>query len=124
MPIISKRNAGGRGKDISKINSIQELEQDLKNKFKLAEQEKYQGGFIIQEFVKSSKDYDCRLAIINKKKGFAYGRTLVSHNSNEKWLASASKGSKKIKYKEMVNSRCPFSRAQVSRGRERRRRMV
>lgn len=98
FPVVVKRNTGGRAKDISKINSKEELKKDLQNKFKLAKKEKYFGGFIVQEFVKSVRDYDCRLGIVDGKFAFSYGRNLLAYHSEEKWLASVCKGSKRIEY--------------------------
>lgn len=98
LPLISKRNSGGRGKDITKINTREELIKDLEEKRILAEKEGYAGDFIIQKFIETNRDHDCRLSIINNNFGFSYGRTLVKHKSNSRWLASASKGSVKIDY--------------------------
>jgi RimK family alpha-L-glutamate ligase len=96
FPMIVKRNSGGRGKDVSKVNSNEELKKDLLRKFKNAEKEGYEGGFIAQEFIHSSKSFDCRLGVIDSKIAFHYGRTLISIRGGKKWLASVSKGSKRV----------------------------
>ena len=94
FPIIIKRNTGGRGKDISKVFSRDEFFEDLDKKFNLAYQEKYMGDFIIQEFINSSRDYDCRIGIIDGEFVFSYKRSLISKKEGEiPWLASVSNGS-------------------------------
>jgi len=93
LPMIIKRNIGGRGKDISRIESYEEALNDLKNKFKNSKEEGYFGGFIAQEFIKSSRNHDCRIGIINGKFEFSYSRSLISLNSEDAWLASCTKGS-------------------------------
>lgn len=98
LPIIIKRNIGGRGKDISRASSIEEIIKDLEEKFKNSKEEKYFGGFIAQEFIKTVKDSDCRVGVINNKTLFSYGRSLIPSNSEDSWLASISSGSKKVDY--------------------------
>jgi glutathione synthase/RimK-type ligase-like ATP-grasp enzyme len=93
LPLILKRNIGGRGKDISRVKSSDDVLNNLKEKFKNAKKENYEGGFIAQEFINSSRDYDCRLGIIDGNIGFSYSRSLISLGSEEKWLASTTNGS-------------------------------
>ena len=93
LPIIIKRNIGGRGKDISRVSTIDGIASDLEEKFKNSNKEGYLGGFIAQEFAKSNRDYDCRLGVIDGKVVFSYSRSLTSSNSEDKWLASVSNGS-------------------------------
>lgn len=98
-PLIAKRNTGGRGKDVSKVDSLDELYLDLKNKFNNAEREGYKGGFIVQEFVKSLRKHDCRIGIIDGCFAFSYKRSLVSKLENESpWLSSTSNGSVEGEY--------------------------
>ena len=97
-PLILKRNSGGRGKDISKINSKLEFKDALLKKFSLAKSENYFGGFIAQEFIKSLRIHDCRIGIVNGKFAFSYKRSLVSLNGETPWLASTSNGSVERKY--------------------------
>ena len=98
FPMIVKRNTGGRGKDISRVDNKKELIQNLKEKFYSIEEDNYAGGFIIQEFIVPTKDHDCRMGVANGKFIFSYGRTLISSNSKDKWLASQSNGSKECLY--------------------------
>ena len=98
LPLIIKRNTGGRAKDVWKANSVEELKKDLINKFENAKKENYAGGFIIQEFAKTTKGHDCRLTIFDSKPISSLGRTLVSLDSTTPWLASASKGSQLIEF--------------------------
>jgi len=98
FPMIVKRNTGGRGKDISRVDNKKDLIKDLKNKFYSVEEDNYTGGFIIQEFIVPTKDHDCRMGVANGKFIFSYGRTLISSNSKDKWLASQANGSKECLY--------------------------
>ena len=93
-PLILKRNSGGRGKDISKINSKKEFKNAILEKLSLAKHENY----LAQEFIKSSRNHDCRIGIINGKFAFSYKRSLVSLNGEVGWLASTSNGSIEGKY--------------------------
>ncbi len=93
-PVIVKRDMGGRGKDIAKADNPMALENAIATFYKRAEEENYYGGFIVQEFVPSMANHDCRIAVVDGKFAFAYGRTLISETPEEKpWLASISKGS-------------------------------
>ena len=105
VPMIIKRNTGGRGKDVSRVNSLEEVYDDLRNKFDLANNENYFGGFVAQEFVKSVRDHDCRMGVINGKSAFSYGRSLVSLNGENAWLASTSNGSIEKPYEANVNEK-------------------
>lgn len=98
LPIIIKRNLGGRGKDISRVSTIDEIQKDLEKKFSDSINEKYFGGYIAQEFAKTIKNHDCRIGVINYKPMFSYGRSLIKSNSEDGWLASMSNGSKKVEY--------------------------
>lgn len=97
-PIMLKRNTGGRGKDILKIDNENELYEHIKITKDASEKENYHGGYILQEFVKSNRPYDCRIGIVNGKFGFAHARTLISEGDEDVWLASLSKGSKLMEY--------------------------
>lgn len=98
FPLVVKRNTGGRGKDVSKVFDKFSLIKDLEAKFDLAKKEGYGGGFIIQNFVKSLKNHDCRIGLFKDDFLFAYGRTLIAHNSPDNWLASISRGSELVEY--------------------------
>ena len=96
LPLVVKRNTGGRGKDISRVDTSGDLIEDLKNKFKNAKEEEYGGGFIIQELIKSVKSHDMRIGVFNGKFTFSFGRTLIPGDSETKWLASMSNGSEAV----------------------------
>ncbi|PIN90273.1 hypothetical protein COU57_03920 [Candidatus Pacearchaeota archaeon CG10_big_fil_rev_8_21_14_0_10_32_14] len=94
FPVIVKRNTGGRGKDISKVDSYLQLIQDLEAKFNLADRERYEGGFVVQEFIRSNRNHDCRIGIVNGEFAFSFKRSLISlRDGDEPWLASVSMGS-------------------------------
>ncbi len=93
FPLIIKRNIGGRGKDISRITTYEDALKNLKEKFKNAKKEGYGGGFIAQKFIKSSRNHDCRIGVINGNVEFSYSRSLISLNSEDAWLASCTNGS-------------------------------
>ncbi|MFA6255527.1 MAG: hypothetical protein WC675_05950 [Patescibacteria group bacterium] len=96
-PFIVKRNTGGRGKDVSKVNSLDGLYLDLEDKFNRAEKEGYRGGFIVQEFVKPERD--CRIGIIDGSFAFSYKRTLISKSEDDSpWLCSVCSGSEEHEY--------------------------
>jgi glutathione synthase/RimK-type ligase-like ATP-grasp enzyme len=93
FPMIIKRNIGGRGKDISRVGDINELLKDLENKFNNAIKENYFGGFVAQEFIKSNRDHDCRLGVIDGEVAFSSRRSLISYGTKDPWLASTTNGS-------------------------------
>ena len=105
FPMVIKRNAGGRGKDISKVESKEELKKELKNKFEIAKQEKYEGGFIVQELLKPSREYDSRIGITAGDFCFSYKRSLVSLDEKEAWIASTSNGSMEDDYEASLEER-------------------
>jgi glutathione synthase/RimK-type ligase-like ATP-grasp enzyme len=99
FPMIVKRNTGGRGKDISKVESYEDLIIDLKEKFNPKNRGNYDGEFIIQEFISSSREHDCRVGIIDGEFAFSYARSLIPLRDGENpWLASTSNGSKECFY--------------------------
>lgn len=98
FPLILKRDIGGRGKDLTRVENKKELLKKLEIKFSPESIEKYNGGHVIQQFIKSNREHDARIVIINNKFIHSYGRLLISKNGEEPWLASYSKGSKLIKY--------------------------
>jgi len=105
FPMIVKRNTGGRGKDISRVDNKEDLIKDLKEKLYSVDKDNYEGGFIIQEFIVPTKDHDCRMGVANGKFIFSYGRKLVSSNSEDKWLASQANGSKECLYEATADEK-------------------
>jgi gamma-F420-2:alpha-L-glutamate ligase len=96
LPIIVKRNSGGRAKDLFKADTEERLIEILESRFDLAGEEGYRGGFILQNLIKSNRDFDCRVGIVGGEFAFSYGRNLVADESGEKWFSSVSKGSERI----------------------------
>jgi glutathione synthase/RimK-type ligase-like ATP-grasp enzyme len=93
-PLIVKRDMGGRGKDVYKVDIEEEMILAITNIFS----EKLNGGYggcvILQEFMKSVRDHDCRIAIVNGQYAFSYKRSLICEGKkDEPWMASVSRGS-------------------------------
>jgi len=100
FPVIIKRDSGGRGKDLQKCESIEEIFQAV-NQIKNSPE--YYGEIIIQEFIVPKTDYDYRVWVIGGNIIFHHTRNLISQKENEKpWLASRSLGSNiQIKKQEL-----------------------
>jgi len=93
FPIVAKRNCGGKSYEVYRVNSREKLIKKLKDMFSVADKEGYKSGFILQEFIKANRSHDCRIGVVDGKFLFAYSRTFVSRDSNDKWIASTSNGS-------------------------------
>ena len=98
FPIVVKRNCGGKSYEVKRVYSEKELLSALREMFDLAKKQNYLGGLLIQEFVPSIRDHDCRVAISNNNFLYSYARTFISRNSEDKWLASTSGGSYEVNY--------------------------
>ncbi len=98
FPLVIKRDCGGKSYDIDKVNTIKELKDSLKNKFKVANEQGYEGGFILQEFMQPLREHDCRIGVVEGNFVFSYARSFVSRNSKDKWIASTSGGSVEFDY--------------------------
>ena len=93
FPLIIKRNTGGKGIGVQKVDNKSGLEQVLKDK------EMTSGKYLIQEFVKPNKKHDIRVGVIDGKPLISYGRTLVAKDGGEEfWMGSCNHGSKIIPY--------------------------
>jgi len=101
FPIVIKRNCGGKSYDVTRVYSLNELTYKLKNSFKLAEEQGYKGGFLLQKYIESVREHDCRVAVIEGKFAFSYARSFISRNSKDKWMASTSGGSSEFDYKAL-----------------------
>ena len=95
-PVILKRNTGGRSVGIIKIDNPEQAENAIKDA--LGHGDGYGGSFIVQEFIRTTRDHDARVLVIGGAPRFSYGRTLLSKNGEDVWLASYSEGSKLIQY--------------------------
>lgn len=98
LPIVIKRDCGGKSYDVSKVNSLNELVTSLRDKFEVSKEQNYAGGFILQKFIVSNRDHDCRVGFVEGEFAFSYGRSFVSRDSDEKWIASTSGGSMEFDY--------------------------
>lgn len=96
FPLILKRNMGGRGKGMKLLNNYAELDKALKFNFSDEQKQIYDYGFVLQEFISSSKNHDVRIGILNNQVVSVMARTLISLNSEKPWLASVSLGSKSL----------------------------
>ena len=91
--MIVKRNTGGKGIGVIKVDDKNKLEQVL------SDEKITSGKYLIQEFAKPSKDHDIRVGVIDGKPLISYGRTLVPKNGgDESWMGSCNHGSKIIPY--------------------------
>ena len=99
FPIIIKRDMGGRGEDIYKVKNEKQLYEVLNHVFSDENRKKYNAGYVIQEFLKSTKSHDARINLVDKTIVSSLGRILIPLEDGEvPWMASYSKGSKFIEY--------------------------
>ncbi|MEX0920312.1 MAG: ATP-grasp domain-containing protein [Candidatus Pacearchaeota archaeon] len=98
FPIVVKRDCGGKSYDVDMVKSFDDLVSSLKEKFRVASQEGYNKGFILQEFVSSVREHDCRVGIVGGNFEFSYARSFIPRGSEEKWIASTSGGSVEFEY--------------------------
>ncbi len=93
FPIILKRNMGGRGKGMKLLKNYDELLEAVKFIFSEKQKQDYGYGFVLQEFIRSNKNHDVRIGILNGEVVSVMARTLISIDSEVPWLASVSLGS-------------------------------
>ncbi|MFT4309199.1 MAG: ATP-grasp domain-containing protein [Candidatus Woesearchaeota archaeon] len=100
FPLIMKRDIGGRGRDITLIESKEQLYRQVIRVLLEVQSDNYEAGYVLQEFIHPVRNHDCRIAIIDGKFVFSYGRTLIPRPgfSESPWLASVSNGSQIISY--------------------------
>lgn len=99
FPLIVKRDMGGRGIDVHKVDNYDELKEIVYHMLSDEYKKSYDAGIVIQEYLKNNRGYDCRIAIVNGKFAFAFKRYLIpDKEGDEAWLASVSRGSKKEYY--------------------------
>ena len=98
FPIIMKRDIGGRGKDLSRIENYENLLKVLDTVFSENYSKNYAAGFVLQPFIQPTKDHDYRIAIDGKELVYADGRTLLAMNGESPWIASISNGSQLVEY--------------------------
>lgn len=98
FPVILKRDMGGRAFEVMYINNVEELQVRLSKAFDPQTLNSYNHAYVVQEFIKSADNFDCRIGIVDDTCSFAYGRTLLRTNDSPPWLASHSRGSELISY--------------------------
>ena len=99
FPLIVKRDAGGRGFDLARVTSKEEM---IKAIEKIKSSEDYSGGIIIQKFMQPIEPRDYRVCVVNGEVAYAHGRSLISYGqTDDAWLASASLGSVNITLDEI-----------------------
>ena len=98
LPIVIKRNCGGKSYQVTRAHSFDESVKILEEMFDLAEEQNYHSGFVLQKFVKPLKDHDCRVGAVNGEFIFSYARSYTSRNSEDKWISSTSNGSYEFPY--------------------------
>ncbi len=93
FPLIVKKNTGGKGIGVKKINNEEELKEVL------ASEGNFSGKYLVQEFAMPVVDYDVRIGVIDGEPLIAYARTLVDKgNQGISWMGSCNHGSKIIDY--------------------------
>ena len=91
FPIIVKRDRGGRGIDVTKCSSEEEVMNCIT---KIRSDENYKGNIILQEFALPIEPRDYRVCVINGEVIYHHGRSLISIDEGEiPWMASRSLGS-------------------------------
>lgn len=92
-PVVLKPNTGGRGKDIHLLENCGQIENALARIRESRRNSDYRGGWIIQKFIRTTRPYDCRIAVCSGKVVHAYRRTLIPTNGSIPWMGSRSLGS-------------------------------
>ncbi|GEM_PF-1407218 len=101
-PVIIKRDSGGRGKDVQRIDNEEQLRSYVE-KIAISDNQYVASGgrYIIQEFLEPAKKNDARVGVLNGSILLSFRRTLVRTEENgQKWLASVSNGSRIIPYEK------------------------
>lgn len=97
LPLILKRNTGGKGNGVIKVDTRKELS-DL-----MHSPEILQKDYLIQKFVESSQDHDIRVGVLGNETPISYGRTLVKQGGGVAWMGSCNHGSEIIPYHASEN---------------------
>ncbi len=98
-PLVMKRDMGGRGLDVRLVRDEGDLRRGLAHACSPEANARYHAGYILQEFVPSVTDHDCRIGVVNGHVAFAYARPLIPTADGEPaWYAGVSLGSKMVKH--------------------------
>ncbi len=90
LPVVIKRNTGGRGIGVVKVSTEEELAITLKLVHEKGRE------YLIQEFIRPLREFDVRVGVIDGQPLISYGRTLVGEG--EPWMGSCNHGSEIIDY--------------------------
>jgi len=94
FPLVIKRDMGGRAVDMYLLKDGQSLEVALDYFFDAAYRRQYDAGVIIQTYHRNIRDFDFRIAIVDKRFTYAFGRSLIANSVTEPaWIGSQSRGS-------------------------------
>lgn len=95
IPIVLKRDIGGRGKDIHLIKNVDDLEKKIKMALLDAKDDGYSSGYVLQEFIESVLPHDYRVSIVNGEIIYSMTRSFIKdRESNKTWISSMTLGSK------------------------------
>lgn len=92
-PAVLKRNTGGRSMDIVRLSERAQIEEDARRVIEKGWESDYQGDWLVQIFLRSTRGYDGRISTIDGKFVHSHSRSLVPLGDGEPWLGSASHGS-------------------------------
>lgn len=99
FPLVIKRRAGGRAKQIFRVHDTAALEHQLHQLLTDDQSRNYHSGYLLQPFLESTATHDARIAIINDKFAYSYGRSLVASQQGEPaWIGSNELGSAVVDY--------------------------
>lgn len=102
LPLIVKRNSGGRAFNLAKCDSKLEVESAINT---IRSSEDYSGDVIIQEFLEPIESRDYRVCVFDGEILYHHGRSLISLKDSEKpWLASRSQGSTILPIEKNIDS--------------------
>jgi glutathione synthase/RimK-type ligase-like ATP-grasp enzyme len=91
LPIIVKRDSGGRGVDVAKCDTLEEVTSAISA---IQGASDYNGMTLLQQFVIPAEDRDYRVCVIDGEVVYHHGRSLIALKPGEApWLASRSRGS-------------------------------
>jgi glutathione synthase/RimK-type ligase-like ATP-grasp enzyme len=87
LPLIIKRNTGGKGIGVIRVDDPTKLSQLL------ADPKFTSGRYLVQQFMESVRGHDVRVGVIDGEPLISYGRTLIPKNGERPWMASCYYGS-------------------------------
>ncbi len=116
-PVVMKRSTGGKSIGIKMLRDPEEAEREIRGF--LSNGNGYQGEMLLQKFIKSQRNHDVRIGVIGGEPQISYGRTLISLNGEEPWIACIAMGSESIEeYKASKNEEDIAVRSTLALGAE------